>query len=137
MDHDDFIGQVQHRARLGSRGEAERATRATLETLAQRITDGTAGNLAAQLPSEIGEHLRRQAQDQPGTAERYSVEEFLERVAAREGTDRPRAAFHSRVVLEVVDEATTGGLMTKVREQFPSEFDRLFEVGSTGSMRAN
>ena len=56
MEHDEFIGQVQHRARLGSRGDAERATRATLETLAERIADGAANNLAAQLPNEIGEH---------------------------------------------------------------------------------
>jgi uncharacterized protein (DUF2267 family) len=34
MKHDEFIGQVQHRARLSSRGATERATRATLETLA-------------------------------------------------------------------------------------------------------
>ncbi len=50
MEHDEFIGQAQHRARLASRGEAERATRATLETLAERISDGAAQNLAAQLP---------------------------------------------------------------------------------------
>ena len=53
MEHDEFVGQVQNRARLGSRGDAERAIRATLETLAERIADGTAQNLAAQLPVEI------------------------------------------------------------------------------------
>ena len=58
MKHDEFIGQVQHRARLSSRGEAERATRATLETLAERLSGGEAKDLASQLPSEIGEHLR-------------------------------------------------------------------------------
>ena len=36
MDHDQFIGQVQYRARLVFRGDAERATRARLETLAER-----------------------------------------------------------------------------------------------------
>jgi len=30
MNPDQFIGQVQHRARLTSRGDAERAARATL-----------------------------------------------------------------------------------------------------------
>ncbi len=136
MEHDEFIGQVQHRARLASRGEAERATRATLETLAQRIADGAAKNLAAQLPSEIGEHLRRHAPEHAGTGEQFSLDEFVERVTEREGVDKPAAAFHARVVLQVADEATTGSLMTKVREQFPSEFDRLFEAGSTGRMPA-
>lgn len=32
MRHDEFIGEVQHRAKLPSRGDAERATRITLET---------------------------------------------------------------------------------------------------------
>lgn len=35
-----------------------RAIRATLETLAERITAGEAENLAAQLPSELGVILR-------------------------------------------------------------------------------
>lgn len=134
MNHDEFIGQVQHRARLGSRGDAERATRATLETLAERVSDGAARKLAAQLPREIGEHLRRHAHDGPGTGEQFSSDVFFERVTEREGIDRPNAVFHSRVVLEVADEATTGSLMMRVREQFPTEFDRLFDAGSTGRM---
>ena len=67
MEHDEFIGQVQARARLDSRGAAEQATRATLETLGERLSEGAAENLAAQLPHEIGEHLRRTAS---GTGER-------------------------------------------------------------------
>jgi uncharacterized protein (DUF2267 family) len=132
VDHDEFIGQVQHRARLGSRGDAERATRATLETLAERMSGGAAENLAAQLPQEIGEHLRRQAEGDGG--ERFSLDDFFRRVGEREGVDAPAAAFHARVVLEVVDEATTGALMGKIREQFPDEWDPLFEAGSTGRM---
>jgi uncharacterized protein (DUF2267 family) len=134
MEHDEFIGQVQHRARLASRGDAERATRATLERLAERIADGAAGNLAAQLPREIGEHLRRRAPEQAGTGEQFSLDEFFARVAEREGVDLPEAAFHARVVVEVVDEATQGSVIEKVREQLPAEFDRLFTAGSTGRM---
>jgi uncharacterized protein (DUF2267 family) len=36
VKYDEFITHVQHRARLSSRAEAERATRAMLETLAER-----------------------------------------------------------------------------------------------------
>ncbi len=131
MQHDEFIGQVQARARLASRGDAERATRATLETLAERISQGAAENLAAQLPREIGEHLRRRSEP---AAERLSLDEFFTRVCEREGVDRPEAVFHARVVLEVVDQATSGSLLDKVRHQLPDEFDRLFTAGSTGAM---
>lgn len=56
MRYDEFIGQVQHRAGLGSHAEAERATRATLETLAERLAGGEAHDLAARLraSSEAG-----------------------------------------------------------------------------------
>ena len=132
MDHDRFIGQVQDRARLDSRGSAERATRATLETVGERLDAGAAGNLAAQLPTELGEHLRRTGS---GPAEQMDLQGFLTRVSEREQVDYPEAVFHARCVVEVLDEATTGSLTGKVREQLPSDFDPLFESGSTGSLR--
>lgn len=133
MKHDEFIGQVQHRARLGSRGEAERATRATLETLAERLAGGEAKNLASQLPQEIGEHLRR---EWSGIGERFSLDEFFRRVSLREGVDLPDSIFHARAVIEVVSEAVSKGEMDDVRAQLPAEFDRLFESGSEGHMPA-
>lgn len=65
MQSDEFIGKVQQRARLHSRGEAERAIAATLSTLADRLAGGTAENLAAQLPADIGRHLQSHAGDWP------------------------------------------------------------------------
>jgi uncharacterized protein (DUF2267 family) len=131
MKHDEFVGQVKHRARLSSRGEAERATRATLETLAERLAGGEAKNLAAQLPQEIGEHLRR---EWSGVGERFDLAEFFRRVSLREGVDLPAAVFHARAVIEVLSEAVSRGEIDDVRAQLPAEFDRLFEAGSTGHM---
>lgn len=108
MDHDEFIGQVQHRARLDSRGAAEAATRATLETLGERLGGGKPSNVGGQLPQEIRLHLERQ--DGPGTS--FDVRAFYEKVAEREGPgiDVPQAKFHARAVLSVVDDATAGQL---------------------------
>jgi uncharacterized protein (DUF2267 family) len=131
MKHDAFIGQVQHRARLSSRGEAERATRVTLETLAERLAGGEAKDLAAQLPQELGEHLRR---GWSGIGERFSLEEFFRRVSVREGVELPEAVFHARAVIAVLSEAVSKGELDDVRAQLPAEFDRLFEAGSTGHM---
>src|SRR3954451_23493884 len=111
MEHDEFVGQVQDRARLASRGDAQRAIRSTLETLADRITDGAAENLAAQLPAEIGEHLRRNGRSGAATVEQFSLDEFFQRVTDREGVDPADAVYRARAVVEVMDEATTGGLM--------------------------
>lgn len=130
MQHDEFIGQVQNRAHLDSRGAAERATRATLETLAERIPAGLAGNVAAQLPPEIGEHFHRveAAPDEPLTGERFERKEFVRRVSERSGADEPQAAHEARVVMAVVDEATSGGLMDKLGEALPADVNQFLQA---------
>jgi uncharacterized protein (DUF2267 family) len=133
MRHDDFIGQVQSRGRLSSRGDAERATRATLETLGERVPEGLADNLAAQLPHEIGEHLRRtEVFAGTGTGERFDRRDFIARVAERAGVRGPQAVYITRVVMEVVDEATRGTVMGKVTESLPADIRGLITTGASG-----
>src|SRR5450759_3406257 len=98
MKHDELIAQVQHHARLASRGEAEVATRATLETLAERLAGGEAEDLASQLPRGIAEYLRT---GQAGTGQHFPVEEFFQRVSQREGGDVAKAIYHARAVITV------------------------------------
>ena len=134
MQHDEFIGQVQSRARLSSRGDAERACRATLETLGERVPEGLADNLASQLPRGIGEHLKRtEVYAGAATGERFGRQEFIDRVAERAGVREQQAAFLARAVTEVVDEATQGGLMAKVTEALPDDIRQLVTAGSTGN----
>ncbi|MFM9497829.1 DUF2267 domain-containing protein [Streptomyces galilaeus] len=134
MNHDTFIGQVQTRAHLDSRGAAEGATRATLETLAECIPATLADNLAAQLPQEIGEHLRRvaTAPDQPATGLRMERRQLLDRVAQRAGADPAKAAHEARCVVEVVGEAVEGGVADRVRQSLDDELAQLLFAGSTG-----
>jgi len=120
MDYHKFIGQVQHRAELGTFEEAVRATRATLETLGERLYGGEASNLAAQLPEELGHYLERTK-----GSEAFDLKEFLNRVQIREGVDLPEAVFHARVVLQVLREAVSPTLMRKVLDQLPPEFDNF------------
>ena len=96
MRYDEFIGQVQHRARLGSHAEAERATHATLETLAERLAGGEAHDLAAQLSPELARSL--EAPD-AGIGAKLTLDEFFELVSEREGGrpgrfDVPRPRRH-------------------------------------------
>ncbi|WP_040835454.1 DUF2267 domain-containing protein [Nocardia brevicatena] len=135
MQYDDFIGQVQSRARLAGRGEAETATRATLETLGERIPEGLVGNIAAQLPTEAAEHLRRTVtMGGAGTGERFGRAEFIERVAARGHTTEPQATYQARVVLEVFGEATGEDVVDKVRAALPDDVRTLIDAGSSGSL---
>ncbi|WP_255168005.1 DUF2267 domain-containing protein [Natrononativus amylolyticus] len=133
MQYDEFIGEVQHRAQLDSREAALSVSRATLTTLSERVQPGEAENLAGQLPEELARHLEK-----VDDVEGFDFEEFADRVADREelGENDPAdAAFHAQVVVEVLDEATTGDTLAELRTQFPDdEYDELFElVDSEGS----
>jgi uncharacterized protein (DUF2267 family) len=137
MQHDKLIGQVQARGKLPSRGEAERSVRATLETLGERLPEGLADNLASVLPREIGEHLRRtELMGGIGTGERFDRHEFIARVAERTGTDSQQAAYQARVVFEVIEEASSGGLMDRVRDALPEDLRELAMAGSQGDLHS-
>lgn len=57
MRDQEFIREVQVRAGLGSRSEAERASLATLAILGEQLPDGVAGAAAAALPERLGDQL--------------------------------------------------------------------------------
>ena len=131
MTEDEFFELVRERGHMQTREEAKRATRATLETLGERLSGDEPGRLAERLPPEIGDYLREQG---AGSGELFSLEEFFERVAKKEGqsVDVPRATYHARVVVEAL--GATTGIIDEVREQLPAGYDPLFEAGSQGGM---
>ncbi|KTG10122.1 hypothetical protein AUR64_11035 [Haloprofundus marisrubri] len=116
MDHDEFIGQVQNRAGLASRGEATSATRAVLETLGERIGEEEADHVASQLPLEIGRYL-----DERDHAQQFDYEMFAARVAEKtESSDvEQRPGQTSQAVMSVVSDAVEGGLVRDVVSQLP------------------
>lgn len=124
MQFDNFLGLVQDRAQFDSVEPALRATRATLNTLAERLNGNEPQNLASQLPGEIAEHLHA---EQEGKGERFDVDEFINRVAEREGVPRSQAAHHVQVVMGVLGEAVSAGEMGDVRGQLPDDYNLLFE----------
>ena len=129
MKYNEFVGHVQNRARLGTQEGAVRAIRATLETLGERIVADEASHLAAQLPQEIGHYLH-----QANATDRFSLDEFFQRVAQKEAVDLPAAAHHARVVVSVLKEAVTPNQIDHVRNLLPNEFAPLFTSGSEGQM---
>jgi uncharacterized protein (DUF2267 family) len=131
MKYDEFIGQVRHRAGLGSHAEAERATRATLETLAERLAGGEAHDLAAQLPPELARYLEL---PDAGIGAKLTLDEFFELVSEREGVDLSAAVFHARVVIGVLTEAVSIGEIQDVRVQLPAAFEQLFNVENEGDL---
>lgn len=131
MKYEEFIAQVRERARLVSREEADKATRATLETLAGRLHGNEAQQLAAQLPSELAHYM------QPayaGIGDSYGLDEFFRRISMREGLGIHDASFHARVVTGLLSEIVTMGEIADVRAQLPPDFAKLFEVENEGEI---
>ncbi len=121
MKGDQFISEVGNLAEVDSKEEVEKATRATLETLKERLAGNEPSNLAAQLPPEIAPYL-----DGEGGRESFSVDEFYERVAQREGVSQDEAVKHARAVATVVQTAVTGGEVDDVRSQLGNDYEELF-----------
>jgi uncharacterized protein (DUF2267 family) len=123
IDHERFITIVQQAAGVG-REVAERATPATLETLAERIAEGEARDLAAELPPELAPHLGRK-----GPAEGFDVDEFLHRVAERGGVDVATADTRARVVFAALGQAVSAKELADTAAELSKDYAPLLPAG--------
>src|SRR2546429_233412 len=119
MTYDEFISRVQDRTRLGTLGEIIGTIHATLETLAERLTDDEAKDIASQLPREVAVYLLGSVLVEP---DRMSLDEFLYRIMRREEMNPPNAVEHARSVLEVVAEAIAEGEKPEALDPLPQPF---------------
>jgi uncharacterized protein (DUF2267 family) len=118
---DHFLKKVADRTGLDEEG-ARRATEAVLETLAERIAGGEVEDLMARLPVELHEPLRRGMAHSGGNATRMSLDEFLSRIATREGVDEIQARVHARAELETLREAVGDDEFRDVIVELPQEY---------------
>jgi uncharacterized protein (DUF2267 family) len=123
VDEDDFLRIVEQMARVG-RESAERAAQATLQTLGERIAAGEARDLAEQLPVELAPWVATS-----GDAERFDVDEFLRRVAEREGVDVESAQQHARAVFEALRRALTPKELADTVAELPKDYAPLLPQG--------
>ena len=130
MNFDEFTGDVQHRLELPGTGETVRAIRATLMTLGERLPEGNAADLAASLPIEIKWYLTGAVREH---GRRFDWQEFVERVSEIEGTDPADAAYHARVIVDVVRSQVPESDFRQLRDVLPESEDSedwgsLFEL---------
>lgn len=134
MNFDEFTGTVQHRLELAGTGETVRAIRATLMTLGERIPEGNAEDFAASLPIEIKWYLTGPVHEH---GQRFDWPEFLKRVSEIENTDPADAAFHARVIVDLVHSVVPESDFQQLRDQLPEGEDdenwrELFEIVDAG-----
>lgn len=123
MKYDEFIKHVQSSAQLDSRQAAEQVTWATLETIAERIVGDEASQLAAQLPPELGQHLRGHEGE---NGQHFSLQEFYQRVSQKAGVGPVAAAVQARAVFTVLNQAVTAGEFADIKANFSDDYSELF-----------
>lgn len=105
--------------------QARRLTEAVLETLAQRIAPGDVVDLAARLPVQLHQPLRRGVESPD---RRMSAREFAARVSDRAGIDVERAVRDIPAVLAVL-RSDMGDEFFDIRVQLPSDYWPLLGIG--------
>jgi uncharacterized protein (DUF2267 family) len=118
--YERFITAIEQRAGI-SWARAERAAQATLTTLGERIASGDARAMARELPGEIGTWLIDARPD----PEPFGVEEFIRRVADREGVDTDTAERHAAAVFVALARLVRSARLAHVAAQLPKEYGRL------------
>lgn len=136
MNFDEFTGEVQHRLELPGTGETVRAIRAALLPLGQRIPAGAAEDFAASLPMEIDWYMTGAVHEH---GQRFDWTEYLSRVSEIEGkgVERAEAAYHARVIIDLVRTLVPPSDFQQLRDQLPEGQDdenwrKLFEVVDAG-----
>ncbi|HEY0400884.1 MAG TPA: DUF2267 domain-containing protein [Blastococcus sp.] len=120
MDYQTFIDTEAQRAGL-PKDQAETVAHATLKTLADRITGGEAGDLAAQLPNPLKGDLQKEQEN----AEAFDVGEFVRRVSERAHVDQATARNGAMATLITVREAVTPGEFDDITSQLPQDYREL------------
>jgi uncharacterized protein (DUF2267 family) len=120
VDYQTFIDTEAQRAGL-PKDQAETVAHATLKTLADRITGGEAGDLAAQLPNPLKGDLQKEQEN----AEAFDVDEFVRRVSERAHVDQATARNGAMATLITVREAVTPGEFDDITSQLPQDYREL------------
>jgi uncharacterized protein (DUF2267 family) len=117
VDDREFFHTVADRSGL-SRSEAADLSRATMLTLADRISGAEARDLAVEVPDGLGDPLR--SGDEP--AKRYGLDEFTRRVSEHTGLTEREALNGIRAVLSTLRDSSPDGEFAKAMSQLPKEF---------------
>jgi uncharacterized protein (DUF2267 family) len=120
MEYEEFIEVVGQASGGLSEEMAERATQATLQTLAERLPRGEDRHILQQLPAELHPWIHTETEP-----EKLDLDEFLGRVAQREGTDTETAFRHARAVFSALGRALSADVVAHLAAVLPHSFDPL------------
>ena len=119
-----FLHGVADRAGIQPE-DAGKAADAVLETLAERIAAGEVDDLIALVPQELRPALERGKRRGDGKAVRMTLDEFVRRVAEREGVSIDLAREHVAAGLATLRELLPEAEWRDVTAQLPRAYEAL------------
>jgi uncharacterized protein (DUF2267 family) len=114
--------EVRERSGL-DKEQAEKAVRATLNTLAERLKGGEPKDLASQLPEELKETVLLTAGR--GSGMHIPAPDFVEIVADRENAPPDEARKHIQAVMATLRDAVSEGEFEDVMAQLSPDYREL------------
>ena len=120
MEYEEIIEAIGREAADLPPDVAERAAQAVLQTLAERLPRGEARHILIELPAELKPWVYTETD-----AEGFGIDEFLERVARREGTDIETALRHARAVFAALGRALDADAVAHLAASLPQTFEPL------------
>ncbi|RJP80558.1 MAG: DUF2267 domain-containing protein [Candidatus Zixiibacteriota bacterium] len=120
MQYDEIIQTVQDACELES-SETSRAVETFFETIGERLNDSERNRLADQLPGELKECLYRRPHTVP-----FGLEEFYNRIAARQGLRYAAAVERIRCVAGRLQHTISEGDMERLRGCLQDDYAELF-----------
>jgi uncharacterized protein (DUF2267 family) len=121
MSIEEFTRRVADRAGSDAAG-AVRAIDAVLETLAERLAAGEVEDMIEVLPPELRAPLQRGIERGGRKAIAVSVDEFVERVADREGLSTEQALDHVRAVFSTLRDALPDKEWSDLLSELPRRY---------------
>lgn len=129
MTHDEFIDAVLNRTQLDDRDQAADVVSAVLKTFSEVLYRTERDGLAAPLPKPLAHYLHAdERQNTRRETERFSAEEFLNRVEARTNSNlsMEEARTYATAVFGVLTDAIGESLLSDAAEQLPEDYGALF-----------
>ncbi|HEY0515890.1 MAG TPA: DUF2267 domain-containing protein [Solirubrobacteraceae bacterium] len=118
---DVFVERVARHAALDPT-EARRVAEAVAETLAERLAGGEVQDLAECLPEDLHPALLRGTASTGGKAQQMSLDEFVHRIAEREGTGWEQALEHARAVFAALRETLPYKEFSDILHELPKGY---------------
>ncbi len=127
MTYDAFLDAAHERLFTDDREAAAEVVTVVLETFSEILYRTERDKLSAPLPKELTRPLQA---TQPETSreeiDRLDAEAFLDRIQARADLNREEAETATRIVLDVLREATDEPVLSEVGDHLPPSYADLF-----------